>query len=168
LIKAIIIFLALLVVVACSQSSQSEEQNTLNPPVPADQPVNAAVSARPNELFTGSISVPSQLKSREEFTVEATLKNLSDTDIRVLHGGGVFYFAIKDSDGKGVNTFSMDDVGIFRTLQGNGAITEQYVYKLEKPGFYEVSAIARIKVYEGEAEKNIEVETNKAKFELVR
>jgi hypothetical protein len=158
----------LLVVVACSQSSQNEEQNTFNPPVPADQPVNAAVSAPQNEFFTASISVPSKLKSKEEFTIKATLKNLSDHDIRILHGSDVFEFTIADSNGKRVNTVAMTDMGIIRTIQGNGAITEQYVYKLEKPGFYEVSAIARIKVYEGETEKNIEVETNKAKFELIR
>lgn len=168
MIKAIFIFLTLLVLAGCSQSSQSEEQKPLNSPVPADQPVNAAVSASPNELFTGSISVPSQLKSNEAFTVEATLKNLSDHDIRILHGSGAFEFTIKDSNGKRVNTVAMTDMGIIRTIRRNETVTEQYVYKLEKPGFYEVSAIARINVYEGENEQRYEVETNKAKFELVR
>jgi hypothetical protein len=66
----------------------------------------------------------------------------------------------------GVNTFGIHDVGIFRTIQGKGTITEQYTYKLEKPGFYEVSAIARFRIGEVDNEKHLELETSKASFEV--
>lgn len=135
-----IIIIAFLGLVACSQTSQNDEQNTVNRSTPKDQAVITTTVPTPEkEFFTPSISVPNQLKSNDEFVVEATLKNLSDNDLSI-HASGVYYFSIKDSNGKGVNTFLMPDVGKIRTFQGKG--TMQYTYKLEKPGFYEVSATA--------------------------
>jgi hypothetical protein len=61
----------------------------------------------------------------------------------------------------------MPEVGKFRIIQGNGTITEQYTYKLEKPGFYEVSATARFRIGEVDNEKLVELETNKASFEVI-
>lgn len=165
--KLIIIIHVLLGLVACGQPSPSEEQ-TANFSLPKDSAVDTStVPTSEKEPFTASISVPNQLKSNEEFIVEATLKNLSDNDFKILHASGLFYFSIKDSNGKGVNTFGMHDVGTYRTFKGNGTITEHYTYKLEKPGFYEVSAIAKFMIGEGDNEKHLELETNKASFEVI-
>lgn len=166
--RLLIIVLALLGLVACSQSSQSEEQIAVNPLIPKEQVDKPTVVPTTEEKpFIANLSVPNQIKSNKEFVVEATLKNLSDNDLTILHASGVFYFSIKDSNGKGVNTFVMPEVGKYRPIQGKGMITEQYTYKLEKSGFYEVSATARFKVIEGNSEKDFEVETNKASFEVI-
>jgi len=84
-----------------------------------------------------------------------------------LRNSGIFYFSIKDANDKGVNTFFIADVGNYRPIQGNGMITEKYIYKLKKPGSYEVSATARFTVGEGDNKKDFEVETNKASFEVI-
>ncbi|CAG7658482.1 hypothetical protein ACFQI7_13150 [Paenibacillus allorhizosphaerae] len=158
---------ALMGLVACNQSSHSEEQFTVNNVIPKDQVDKPTVPTPEKIPFTATISVPSQIKSNEEFVVEATLKNLSDKDLTILHASRVFYFKITDKYGKGVNTFVMDDVGIFRPFRGQGRITEQYVYKLETPGYYEVSAIARFSVGEGDNKKDFELETSKASFKVL-
>ncbi|NQX67167.1 hypothetical protein HQN90_13690 [Paenibacillus alba] len=165
--KLIIVICALLGLVACGQPSPSEEQ-TANLSLPKDSAVvTSTVPTSEKVPFTASISVPNQLKSNEEFIVEATLKNLSDHDFKILHAAGLFYFSIKDSNGKGVNTFAMHQVGIYRTFQGKGTITEHYTYKLEKAGFYEVSATAKFMLGEGDNENDLELETNKARFEVI-
>lgn len=46
-------------------------------------------------------------------------------------------------------------------------ITEHYTYKLEKPGFYEVSATVKFTIGKGDNEKDLELETNKASFEVI-
>ncbi|KRF10213.1 hypothetical protein ASG89_01360 [Paenibacillus sp. Soil766] len=120
-----IIIIAVLGLVACSQTSQNDEQNTVNRSIPKDQAVITTTVPTPEkEPFTASISVPNHLKSNDKFVVEATLKNLSDNDLSIQHASGVFYFSIKDSNGKGVNTFLMPEVGKIRTFQGKGTITE--------------------------------------------
>jgi hypothetical protein len=165
--KLIMIILALLGLVACGQSSQSEELITVKRALPKDQAVITTVPTPEKEPFTASISVPNQLTPNEVFVVEATLNNLSDNDLTILHASGVFYFSIKDSNGKGVNTFVMAEVGKYRTFQGKGTITEKYTYRLKKPGFYEVSATAKFTVGKGDNEKDFEIETNKASFEVI-
>jgi hypothetical protein len=84
--KLIIIILALLGLVACGQPSLSEEQ-TANLSLPKEDPavVTTTVPTPEKEPFTASISAPNQLKSNEVFIVEATLKNLSDSDFTILH-----------------------------------------------------------------------------------
>lgn len=166
--RLLIIAFALLGLVACGQPSQSEEQIAVNHPIPNNRADNTTTVPTPEKVpFTATISVPNQIKSNEEFVVEATLKNLSDNNLTILHASGVFYFSIKDSNGKGVNTFAMGDVGIYRPFQGKGMIIEQYIYKLEKPGYYEVSALAKFSVREGDNKKDLIVETDKASFEVL-
>lgn len=165
--RLIIIVIALLGLVACSQSSQSEEQITVNRSIPKDEVDKTTVPAPEKVPFIAKVSAPNQIKSNQEFVVEATLTNLSDNDLTIQHASGVFYFSIKDSNGKGVNTFAMAMVGIVRTFQGNGSIIERYTYKLEKPGFYEVSATAIFTVGEVENKKDFKIETNRASFEVI-
>ncbi|MBD0383749.1 hypothetical protein [Paenibacillus sedimenti] len=165
--KLLIIIHALLSLVACGQPSPAEEQ-TANLSRPKDsEVVTPTVSNSGKEPFTASISVPNEIKSNEEFIVEATLKNLSDNNFTIVHAAGLFYFSIKDSNGKGVNTFVMHNVGKYRTFQGKGTITERYTYKLEKPGLYEVSATAKFMTGEGENEKHLALETNRASLEVI-
>jgi hypothetical protein len=165
--KLMIIIHSILCLVSCGQLPPSEEQ-TANLPLPKETvEVTSVGSNSVKEPFTVSISVPNQIKPNEEFIVEATLKNLSDNDFRILHAAGLFFFSIKDSNGKGVNSFLMHQVGISRTFQGKGTITERYTYKLEKQGSYKVSATAKFMIGKGDSEKHLELETNKASFEVI-
>lgn len=93
--KLIIIIFALLGLVACGHSSQSEEQTTINHSNPKDQTVSTIIPDPEIEPFTASISIPNQIKSNEEFVVEATLKNLSDNDLTILHASRFFIFRLK-------------------------------------------------------------------------
>ncbi|OAB28310.1 hypothetical protein PMSD_22545 [Paenibacillus macquariensis subsp. defensor] len=163
--KLVIIILTLISLVACEQSSQSKQQFTIDRSPPKEQAMITSVPHPVKEPFTASISVPKQIKSNEAFIVEATLKNLSDHDLTISHAAGVFYFSTKDSNGKVVNTFAMADVGIHRTIKSKGMITERCVYKLNNPGTYEVSAIAKFSLGEGDNFK--EVETNKENIKVV-
>ena len=163
----IIIILTLMSLVACEQSSQSKQQFTIDRCPPEEQAVITSIPISPNEPFTASISVPKQIKSNEVFIVEATLKSLSDHDLTILHASGVFYFSIKDSNGKGVNSFVMKDVGIQRPIQSKGIITERYVYRIDNSGTYEVTATAKFSLDEGDNFKEVEVETNKESIEIV-
>lgn len=91
-----IIMIAFLGLVACSQTSQNDEQNTVNRSTPKDQAVITTTVPTPEkEFFTASISVPNQLKSNDEFVVKATLKNLSDNDLSIQHASGIFISLLK-------------------------------------------------------------------------
>jgi hypothetical protein len=61
----------------------------------------------------------------------------------------------------------MKAVGEMSTLQAKAPATEQYEYKLETPGYYEVSAIAKFTIGEGENQKDYDLETNKTILEVV-
>ncbi|MEC0094044.1 putative periplasmic lipoprotein [Paenibacillus macquariensis] len=163
--KLIIIILTLMSLVACEQSSQSRQQFTIDRSLPKEQAMITSVPLPAKEHFTASISVPKQIKSNEVFILEATLKNVSDRDLTILHASGVFYFSIKDSNGKGVNTFVMKEVGIQHPIQSKGIITERYEYRIDNPGICEVSAIAKFSLGEGDNFK--EVETDKGNIEVV-
>jgi hypothetical protein len=164
--KLVIIIISILGLIGCDRFSAYEDPIIANR-FHLKEPLARNVSAHEIETLTASISVPSQIKLNEELTVNATLKNLTDHAIKIQHASGVFYFSIKDSNGKGVNTFVMKDLGIVLTLQGKEAITEQYSYKIEKPGSYEISAIASFSTEEGDNMKVYELKTNKIILEVV-
>jgi hypothetical protein len=164
-----IIVIGFLGLVACGQTSQSDEQISVNRSTPNNGVVITSTVPTPaKEPFTASITVPNQVKLNDEFIVEAILKNLSDNELSIQHAAGVFYFSIEDRNGKRINSFGMKDVGINRTIHGKGTIAEHYTYKLDKPGFYEVSATAKFMIGEGDHKKTFEVETNKANFEVIQ
>ncbi|PZE20318.1 hypothetical protein [Paenibacillus xerothermodurans] len=159
-----IIIIALLSLVACNQSSISDDP--FKGLFQHEEPTKQSAPSNETEDFSASISVADQLKSHEEFIVEATLKNLTNNGFTIQHAAKVFYVTIKDSNGKVVNTFVMPEVGIVRNFQANQVITEQYACKLEKPGRYEVSATARFAIVEGD-NRDYEVTTNKATIDVV-
>ncbi|MFD0678319.1 MULTISPECIES: hypothetical protein [unclassified Paenibacillus] len=164
--KLTISIFVLIVLIACSKSSPSENTITVKRSAPTDPAVTMNAPLYKNVPFSVTMFAPVQLKSNEEFTIEATLKNIIDVDLNMRHAAGVFYFSIKDSNGKRINTFVMPMVGISRTMPGQGEITEQYKYKLDKPGYYEVSAIAKFSIGEGEKTKDYELKTNIASIEF--
>jgi hypothetical protein len=164
--KSLIIIICVSGLVACGQNVTSDSPTIEHRSLPKD-PLTKTIPTSETETFTASISVTSQIKSNEDFIVEATLKNLSDNDITIQHAAHIFYFSIKNSDGKNINTFVMHDKGITRTIQGKERITERYSYKIEKLGRYEITAIAKFSTGKGENKKDYELETNKATFNVI-
>lgn len=122
-----------------------------------------AIPAPETDLYAVNIEAPPQVNESEVFTIKATLTNLEDSPVEILHAAGVFYFVIRDSQGQQVNTFGMHDVGHVGILQAKAAINEQYEYKLDKPGYYEISAIAKFTI----GEKKYELETSKVVIEVI-
>lgn len=144
--------------VACDQSLPSKE--------PIETTSTLATDAKIGPYYV-SLDAPKQVNKNEAFTLSASLLNSTDNQVRVQHAAGIFYFVIRDSKGKQINTFAMEDVGEFGTLQANETVTESYEYKLDIPGFYKVSAIAKFTIGEGENQKDYEIETNETNIEVV-
>jgi hypothetical protein len=126
-----------------------------------------ATKGEAKPLYTVSIEAPETIKKNEFFSITATLLNSSGDRATIMHASQLFEFVIRDSKGKRINTFGMPAVGIVRSLRANETITETYQYKLESTGQYEVSAIAKFRVGEGEHQDNYEPETNKSVFEVI-
>jgi hypothetical protein len=160
--KLIILFIVYLGLAGCGHSSPSDEPIITNGSFPTP-----TVPISEIEPFKASISVPSQLKSEEEFTIESTLQNITDNSFTIQYAALVFYISIKDSNGKQVNTFAMGERGTIGTIKGKGTISEKYTYKLDKPGIYEVSATAKFKIGDGENSKDYGLLT-KATFEVIQ
>ena len=118
------------------------------------------------EGFEAALSAPREVKAGEAFVIRAALVNEAEHDTVIQHASGIFSFTIKDSSGKPINTFVMADLGIRRPLKAKETVSEEYRYKLDKPGRYEVSAVAKFTVPEGNREKEIELGTNLAIVEV--
>ncbi|MCY9659754.1 hypothetical protein P5G65_09180 [Paenibacillus chondroitinus] len=140
-----------------------------NPSLPSKETMgkNASFSSAKLELYSVSIDVPKQVKLNEVFTIKASLLNLGDNQIMIRHAARIFYFSIKNSNGKQVNTFGMKGVGEISTLKIQEPATEDYNYKLDTSGYYEVSAIAKFTIGEGENLKEYEFETNRSVIEVI-
>ncbi|RKN85774.1 hypothetical protein D7M11_05390 [Paenibacillus ginsengarvi] len=119
-------------------------------------------------MYAVSIESPEQIKIKEVFSMTATLLNSSSNRVAIRHASKLFKFIIKDSKGKRVNVIAMADVGKVGPFGTNETLTEQYEYKLESPGQYEVSAIAVFQIGDGEHQENYELETNKLVIEVMR
>ncbi|WP_248926559.1 hypothetical protein [Paenibacillus hamazuiensis] len=150
---------------ACSTISTPPEpvaENRDNPNIKAGD--FSIPASEQKQSFSAKIYVPGQVKANEEFVVEASLENLSDNDFTMAHAAKIFYFIIKDSSGKTVNTFVMPEVGITRPFPARAKFAETYTYKLEKPGHYEVTATAEFAI----EDNRFQVKTNTAGFEVTR
>lgn len=138
-------------------------EQVASPSLPATEPELETNTG----LFAVRMEGPEQAKANEVFEMKADLQKLSDDEVRMMHAGGVFYFTIRDSGGKQVNTFAMVDVGISRALKEKITISESYAYKLAAPGNYKVSATARFTMMEGGVEKRYELQTDQLSLEII-
>lgn len=162
-----LILLTLLGLSACNPFPPASQASAMDPPPLPMEPI-VQTSNSDIKDFSVSIFAPKQIKSNEEFTVEAALTNLTDESYKIQHASGIFYFSIKDNNGKVMNSFVMPMKGVMRSLNGKATIAEQYTYKLEKPGLYEVFATGKFMIGEGEQQKAYELETPMAQIEVIQ
>ncbi|MNJ46721.1 hypothetical protein D3C77_418590 [compost metagenome] len=121
-----------------------------------------------NNSFSVSILLPQQIELNKEFTITAYLKNESKQDYAIESRQHIFYYLIKDSTGKGINSIVLPDMGVARIFPGSETITEKYTYKITEPGVYSVSAVAEFTVGEGENRNGYKIETEPGKLEVIR
>lgn len=144
--------------VACSQSLPPKETMTKN---------ISSISVSKTEPYSVSIDAPKLVKTNEVFVIKADLLNSGDSQTTIQHAASIFQFSIRDSIGKQINTFGMKDLGKISTLNTQEPATEEYIYKLDTPGYYEVSAFAKFTIGDGENQKEYKLATNKLIIEVV-
>jgi hypothetical protein len=124
-------------------------------------------SKTPDESsFSAKITATNSSEVNKDLVMGASLKNISTDDYELTHAGGVFYFSVKDSQGKNVNQFVMTLPAIRSNLKSQDEIREQYSHNLDTPGVYEISAIAKFSLGEGDEEKKYVINTNTMKVEV--
>lgn len=163
--KKFILFF-LLAILGC-QSMESER--SLTDKVEA---VPTAAAEADNDHFSVHVLVPEQVEVNESFTIDAILQNISEQTLEMTTGNPLFYYIIRDSTGKAINTITRTDIGIVRTMDKKEIISEEHSYRFKNPGVYEITAVAEFtlqdgdsgsKVYKMEAEREkIEVMTKRA------
>jgi hypothetical protein len=115
--------------------------------------------------FAAFIDAPVTAKVDVEMSMEASLKNVSSENYTLSRAGGFFYFIIKDEEGK-VNDFAMTMPLVKVSLKSQNHISESYKYTFKKPGVYEISAVARFSIGNGDNEKKYEENSNIIKVEV--
>ncbi|MNW63118.1 hypothetical protein D3C74_412930 [compost metagenome] len=85
-----------------------------------------------------------------------------------MTGEPVFYYMVRDSSGKTINTITRTDVGIVHLMGKKEALIENHTYSIKKPGVYEVSAVAEFSLHFGDGEsKTYKMETVWEKIEVI-
>lgn len=120
-------------------------------------------SSQPEESspFLVNLSVPEQVPVDKDFTVTAQLTHSEEPEKSyVLEGRkNIFYFSIKNSEGKLVNNLAIHDSGLVRTVSGNVLAEEDYTYKFREPGTYTISAVAEFSWAQGDEKTSYSLET---------
>lgn len=120
-----------------------------------------------NNLFTVHISTPKQIAANKTFTIDVELKNKSKKTVEIMSGEPVFYYFVRDSSGKVINTITRTDVGIIRPIADNAVISEKHSYQFKKPGIYVISAFAEFTLQDGASSKVYKLETVRKQVEVV-
>jgi hypothetical protein len=158
------ILIVLFIIVLCACNSGNSLSDT-----PKSIIASATIKIYPTipdeGVFSVSIYVPAAARANEEIQMIASLKNISNVDYMLSHGGGFFYFIVKDPEGK-VNDFAMTMPLIYTTLESHGVITEPYTYTFKEPGIYEIFAVAKFSFNKDNKEKKFEINTNTIKLEV--
>ncbi|CAH8772433.1 hypothetical protein [Paenibacillus dendritiformis] len=97
-------------------------------------------------LFSAHISLPQKVRINEEFTIKAELKQEEEQKLAITSREQLFVYTIKDGTGKEINSYAVTDGGKIRNLTGKAYISENYTFKIQHPGMYEVSALAEFTV----------------------
>lgn len=121
-----------------------------------------------NELFSVNIVVPEAVEANESFTINVELNNLTERAIEITTGDPVFYYLVRDSSGKAMNTITRQDVGIVQLLEKKDVLTEKYPYRFKKPGVYEISAVAEFSLHVGDGKSRVyKMETDWKKIKVI-
>lgn len=114
------------------------------------------------------VIVPEQVGVNESFTMDAEIKNTADEMLEITTGDPVFYYIIRDSTGKSINTITRTDVGIVRTIDMKEVIVEKHTYRFKNPGVYEISAATEIRLHHGDGSSKVyELETERKKIHVI-
>jgi hypothetical protein len=98
-------------------------------------------------------------EANQEVRLVATLKNASKFDYQLSHGQSLFYFVIKDPDGKQINRGDVvNQVLITRPFGPKQELTETYAYTFKQPGRYQVSVKAYFSTGKGDQARKYQVE----------
>ncbi|WP_127576145.1 hypothetical protein [Paenibacillus barengoltzii] len=134
--KKFAVVMCLLVFVGCQAIPPEPSRDDTTEPLPtsAEEAEHSPISV--------DIGVPEQVKVGESFHIHATLENTTDQSIEITTGDPVFYYIIRDSNGKALNTITRTDVGVVQTLDKKEMISEKHTYIFNKPGIYDISVVA--------------------------
>lgn len=116
--------------------------------------------------FSAVLSLPQKTKVNEDFTIKAVLKNQTGQKLRIQSTREMFVYLIKDRNGKQINSYTIQEVGITRDISGKSVISESHQYKIKKPGTYEISAIAKFTAIENGKSKDFIIKTEPKKIEI--
>lgn len=151
--------------VACSNNPVINDGTQVES-VLKDEQLAQGAAMPTKEIFGVSISVSNQYKVNEIFEVEAQFRNLSENPYEMERRSKLFYFYIADENNKIVNTFVTPDMMISGQIQKNQMIKEQYQYKLDKPGQYDVWAVAKFAIVIEGNQQEYEIETKRVSIEI--
>lgn len=111
--------------------------------------------------FAVTLSLPQKVKANEEFSIKASLKNESLSNLEILSRMRLFTYVIKDSSGNQINSYSVKDGGSAFILNGKNNISEGYTYKIKKSGTYYVSAVAEFSIMDNGNSKDVKITETK-------
>lgn len=158
--KLVIIFM--LVILGC-QSAESKQSLAAKV-----EPIPSATADAENDHFSAHVFVPEQVEVNESFTIDAELKNITEQAFEITTGDPVFYYIIRDSTGKAMNSITRTDVGIVRTINKEEVILEKHPYRFKNPGIYEISVVAEFTLQDGEgSSKAYKMETVRKKIKAI-
>lgn len=120
-------------------TDQTREDNT--EPI---SPSAAKTEPSPHSPLSVDLGIPEQVEVGETFPIHATLENTSDQALEMTTGDPVFYYVVRDSKGKAINTNVRTSVGVARTIDQKEVIAEKHPYKFKTPGTYDISVVAEI------------------------
>lgn len=69
-----------------------------------------------SEPFSVQISIPKQVKANQEFVISAELKNETGRDLEITTGSTAFYYVVRDSNGKVINSIARKDIGLTTSM----------------------------------------------------
>lgn len=152
ILNKLIIFL-FMALISCDSSEPNESIAAKTRPTPS------ASENIKSELFSAHISIPKQVKANKEFKISVELKNEAGRDLEITTGESVFYYVVRDSTDKVINSSARKDVGVVRQMSDGDIISEKSQYRFKKSGTYEISAIAEFSVQNGEDSEVYKIET---------
>ncbi|WP_440113634.1 hypothetical protein [Paenibacillus sp. QZ-Y1] len=111
--------------------------------------------------FTVTLSLPQKVKVNEEFSIKASLKKETLSNLEISSRTRLFTYVIKDESGNQINSYSVKDGGSAFILSGKSNISEDYTYKINKSGTYDVSAVAEFSIMDNGNSKDVKITETK-------
>jgi uncharacterized protein YcfL len=106
--------------------------------------------------FRTNVTVPSTpINEGEEFIVQVSLRNLTNSEIQIHHSSPLAHVYVYDANGTEVTGWKVtNNIGMRQTLKGGDEYRQdEYKIKVEKAGRYSVVAGADFAVYDKNGER---------------